>query len=205
MISYYFIQILFDKSGIVLQKVFQFIEDSQKVGESCLVHSEKGQSRSSCVIVAYLIKKYNWCLYKALEYLNSRRPDLEIRASFFQQLNYLESRLIEKTSTKFSQGWNSSYFISLEEKVVRNTYLNGQNGKVEDIGKSIYKVGNFMKHPGEKSKSKLKWRDENMQDKSQLISLVIPNKFSKQLKNYRQLQNVQKTILNVARKNIRSN
>ena len=36
------------------------------------------------------MKKYKWCLYKTLEFLNSRRPDLEIRATFFQQLTSLE-------------------------------------------------------------------------------------------------------------------
>ena len=51
---------------------------------------------------------------------------------------------------------------------MRNTYLNGQNGKVEDIGKSIYKVNNFMKHPGKKTQCKLKWRDQNMQDKKKI-------------------------------------
>jgi len=55
-----------------------FIESSYERGESCLIHSERGQSRCSCLVAAYLIKKYKWSLYKSLEFLNSRRPDLEI-------------------------------------------------------------------------------------------------------------------------------
>jgi hypothetical protein len=51
------------------------------------------------------MKKYNWTLYKTLEYLNSRRPDLEIRASFFYQLNALETKLSKLTSRR-TASWN---------------------------------------------------------------------------------------------------
>jgi len=78
----------------------------------------------------------------------------------------LETRLSEKITTKFSQGWNNPTFISLEEKVVRNTYLNGQNGKVEDINKSIYKLSNLNKQQSDRNRAKLKWRDEAMKDKN---------------------------------------
>ena len=77
------IQILFDEKDENLNKIFTFLEDCFSLGESSLVHSVRGQSRSCCVLAAYFMKKYNWTLYKTLEYLNSRRPDLEIRASFF--------------------------------------------------------------------------------------------------------------------------
>ena len=50
--------------------------------ESVLVHSVRGQSRSSSVICSYIMRKYRWSLLKTLEFLNSRRPDLEIRATF---------------------------------------------------------------------------------------------------------------------------
>jgi hypothetical protein len=50
-----------------------------------------------------LMSRYNWSLYKTLEFLNSRRPDLEIRASFFYQLNTLETKLENKNRTA---SWN---------------------------------------------------------------------------------------------------
>ena len=52
--------------------------------ESILVHSVRGQSRASCVIACYLMRKYKWSLLKTLEFLNSRRPELEIRATFIK-------------------------------------------------------------------------------------------------------------------------
>jgi hypothetical protein len=39
------------------------------------------------------MQKYRWTLFKTLEFLNSRRPDLEIRAAFINQLSEFERRL----------------------------------------------------------------------------------------------------------------
>lgn len=65
-----------------INEIFDFIENAENDYESVLVHSVRGQSRASCVIAAYMMKKYKWSLLKTLEFLNSRRPDLEIRATF---------------------------------------------------------------------------------------------------------------------------
>lgn len=74
-------------------EIFEFIEETLEKSESVLIHSSRGQSRASAVIAVYLMKKYRWTLLKTLEFLNSRRPDLEIRASFIQQLNMFENYL----------------------------------------------------------------------------------------------------------------
>jgi len=57
------------------------------------VHSVRGQSRATCALAAFIMKKYRWSLLKTLEFLNSRRPDLEIRATFIHQLSAFEQRL----------------------------------------------------------------------------------------------------------------
>jgi hypothetical protein len=38
------------------------------------------------------MRNYRWSLLKTLEFLNSRRPDLEIRATFIKQLSDYEIR-----------------------------------------------------------------------------------------------------------------
>ena len=70
-----------------------------------LVHSVRGQSRATCALAAYIMRKYRWSLLKALEFLNSRRPDLEIRAIFIHQLSAYEQRLQAKFNGKFSSAW----------------------------------------------------------------------------------------------------
>ena len=58
-------QILFDAAkDETTNQIFDFIEDAVNKAESVLVHSLRGQSRSSCVIAAYLMRKYRWSLFK---------------------------------------------------------------------------------------------------------------------------------------------
>lgn len=73
---------LLDPKDEATDAIFEFIEEAIEVTESVLVHSVRGQSRATCVLAAYIMRKYKWSLLKALEFLNSRRPDLEIRESF---------------------------------------------------------------------------------------------------------------------------
>jgi protein-tyrosine phosphatase len=58
------------------------MEQASERSESVLVHSVRGQSRAASVIAVYLMRKYRWTLLKTLEFLNSRRPDLEMRTTF---------------------------------------------------------------------------------------------------------------------------
>ena len=77
-------QLLFDQTDRTTNEIFNFIEEAMEQYESILVHSVRGQSRASCVIASYLMRKYRWSLLKTLEFLNSRRPELEIRATFIK-------------------------------------------------------------------------------------------------------------------------
>ena len=75
-------QILFDKQDKTTRQIYDFIEQAARKSESVLVHSVKGQSRAASVLAVYLMRKYRWSMIKTLEFLNSRRPELEIKASF---------------------------------------------------------------------------------------------------------------------------
>ena len=125
-------QILFDTKERVTEEIFNFVEEALQKTESVLVHSVRGQCRSSCVLAAYFMRKYRWTLFKTLEFLNSRRPDLEIRASFIQQLSSYEGRLIHNGLGPKSGDWTElsegQAHIESEELLLRNTYLNAQMG-----------------------------------------------------------------------------
>jgi protein-tyrosine phosphatase len=79
-------QVLFDSQDKTTRQIFEFIESAAKKSESILVHSVRGQSRAASVLACYMMRKYRWSMIKTLEFLNSRRPELEIKASFIQQL-----------------------------------------------------------------------------------------------------------------------
>jgi protein-tyrosine phosphatase len=63
-------------------EIVKFIDEAVLQGTSALIHSVRGQSRASVIGILYFMEKYQWCLLKALEFINSRRPDLEMRANF---------------------------------------------------------------------------------------------------------------------------
>ena len=101
--------------------------------ESVLVHSVRGQSRAASVLAVYLMRKYRWTLLKTLEFLNSRRPELEIRGTFIQQLQDYEQRLIRQGLEPLSSTWTEISLskvpgcpseIQHEELILRNTFIN---------------------------------------------------------------------------------
>lgn len=75
------------------------------------------------------MKKYKWSLYKSIEYLNNRRPDLEIRASFINQLSKYEKRLYQRFKGIQTENWtelSSRPGLESEELIITNTFLNSQ-------------------------------------------------------------------------------
>jgi len=52
-----FPKIIFDEKNEIIHEIFKFIEETTTTGESCLVHSVRGQSRSCCVLAAYFMRK----------------------------------------------------------------------------------------------------------------------------------------------------
>lgn len=148
-----------EEMAINTREIFDFIEDTLNKSESILVHSARGQSRASTVISIYLMKKYSWTLLKTLEFLNSRRPDLEIRASFIQQLNCFENYLMKLSMGPRTHDWNqiteNTFYIENEELLLRNTFLNAKMGPL--VNYNEYHQG----HNKPKIKRSLVWADEN--------------------------------------------
>ena len=57
--------------------------------ESLLVHSITGMNRSVLVISAFLMIKYHWSLKKSLEFIKTRKSNLEVKNDILEQLvNY---------------------------------------------------------------------------------------------------------------------
>jgi protein-tyrosine phosphatase len=68
------------------ETTFDFIENVAK-DKAVLVHCVVGASRSSSVVIAYLMKKNNWDVNTALEYARSRRSVVKPNAAFLKQLH----------------------------------------------------------------------------------------------------------------------
>jgi len=175
-------QVLFDPEDNITNEILNFIDEALQNGESCLIHSIRGQSRASVALSVYFMQKYRWSLYKTLEFLNSRRPDLEIRASFVSQLADFEQKLIAQNRGPQTGNWNEvantkitldkNLFFPDEELLLRNTFLNAQMGARKTINPSQQ-----IEQAKESSKvdeintsesvhqSKLKWIDNETNNK----------------------------------------
>ena len=119
---------LLDQKDEASNAIFEFIEEALEATESVLVHSVRGQSRATCALAAYIMRKYKWSLLKSLEFLNSRRPDLEIRATFINQLSAYEARLQNRLNSQITSKWeelsNVKPTFACEELLLRNTFVN---------------------------------------------------------------------------------
>jgi len=69
-------------------------------------------------------------MIKCLEFLNSRRPDLEIRVTFIRQLGEYEQRLSARNFGPMTVGWNDlshkNMYLESEELLIRNTFMNAK-------------------------------------------------------------------------------
>ena len=120
-----------------------------------LIQSIKAQNRGCFVIGAWLMRRYRWSFLKTLEFLNSRRPDLEMRPSFLRQLQMYEGSLTARGLGPKTQKWTEisdtvTYHLENDELILRNTFLNSQAGPVFN---DYTNINNICK------KDKLAWRD----------------------------------------------
>ena len=143
-----------DAEDTVIDECYIFIECALKEYEGVLIHSVKGQSRACAILTAYIMRKYRWTLLKSLEFLNYRIPDIEIRATFINQLAAYENRLIVRKLEPKTSTWNEVFDkdtnqFENEELMLRNTYLNSQMGPIAN-----FDVEEYQKN------TKIKWADE---------------------------------------------
>lgn len=75
---------------IYFNKSFEFIRDCHKKNGKVLVHCHAGVSRSSTIVIAYLMKKYKKPFYKTLKYIQSIRGVVNPNEGFRLQLECYE-------------------------------------------------------------------------------------------------------------------
>lgn len=76
--------------------------------------------------------RYHWSLYKTLEFLTSRRSDLEIRTSFYHQLLDLESRVFQGDANVTVNWQEIGEQGDHEEVILRNTFLNARSAPFDE-------------------------------------------------------------------------
>ena len=102
-------QVIFPEQSQVMTKAFNFIDSALQKGNSVLVHSNRGQSRSGCIILSYLMQKYSWSVNKSLSFLQTRKPNIRLRQNFIRQLHEFEENLKIKNNISLSEYWDGSF------------------------------------------------------------------------------------------------
>jgi Dual specificity phosphatase, catalytic domain len=86
--------LLFDPNGfIVVDQIATFIDEATDKGDSVLICSTQGQSRCIACVASYLMHKYRWSAHKSLQFVEAKRPDMELQPSFLRQLEDVDKRL----------------------------------------------------------------------------------------------------------------
>ncbi|CAD8061285.1 unnamed protein product [Paramecium primaurelia] len=70
----------------VFERSFLFIEKALKSQQNVLVHCAAGISRSATLVLAYLMKSYQYTVEQALRYLKQKRPYVRPNPGFLLQL-----------------------------------------------------------------------------------------------------------------------
>lgn len=75
---------------------FAFIDQSLETGGAVLVHCFAGVSRSSSIVIAYLMKKKGWPAYVAYQLVKQRRSICQPNNGFLTKLMAYEEQLIQE-------------------------------------------------------------------------------------------------------------
>jgi len=73
-----------------METAFQMIDRARAGGHACLVHCRNGMSRSTSVVIAYLMRHFKMPLLEAFNFVRERRPCTSPNPSFMRQLAAFE-------------------------------------------------------------------------------------------------------------------
>jgi len=83
-----------------LTDAVDFIIQAQKRGSRCLVHCQRGISRSASMVIAYGMKAHGWTLERSFSYVKARRQIVKPNQGFWRQLQHYETVLLSRGNIK---------------------------------------------------------------------------------------------------------
>jgi protein-tyrosine phosphatase len=150
-------QILLDSNEQIVDKIMRFIAESLSRGEGLLIISVKGKNRCCIVVVIYLMKKYNWSVDKCIQFIKSKKEDIEIEPYFVEQLKEYEKKLNIKTNT-----WKDISNKENDENLLRNTYVNGLPVKqLDSIGIDFIDNNKMNEKVNKKKNVHINWAERD--------------------------------------------
>jgi hypothetical protein len=139
-----------------VDSIYNFVTTALSDYKGVLIHSVNGKNRCCVAALLVLMQRFRWGLIKTLEFLNHKKPGLEMTATLLKKLLLFETTL-EKDKVGFlSKDWNTTFKQGLyyeEEKLIHNSYSNSLKAPV--LNKFIPTV------PSKKKHHTLRWIDHD--------------------------------------------
>lgn len=70
-----------------MRRIYRFVEEAVSQCTTCLVVSFKNKCATVVICLIYLLLKYKWDLKVALQFINSRKIDIEITKQIIKSLS----------------------------------------------------------------------------------------------------------------------
>ncbi|GBL76593.1 Protein phosphatase Slingshot [Araneus ventricosus] len=123
MFDYQNIRVYDDESTEILHywdKTYRYIRRAKDEGSKVLVHCKMGISRSASVVIAYVMKAYDWDLQRALEFVKTKRGCIKPNSGFLKQLEIyqgiLDARQMKenlRSHKLFESLWHKAKFLCI--------------------------------------------------------------------------------------------
>ncbi|ESQ33235.1 hypothetical protein EUTSA_v10005655mg [Eutrema salsugineum] len=82
-----------NEKALEFDSAIHFLEECENEKSRVLVHCMSGRNRSPAIVIAYLMKRKRWSLAESYQWVQNRRPSIDISTEFQQQLREFEKRL----------------------------------------------------------------------------------------------------------------
>lgn len=107
------------------ESLYGFIEEATRSYSSCLIVSVNNTCATVVVACVYLLLKYKWSIQNSIQYIHSRKPNIQLTKPVLEQMRKIEEiyrkRLtLISESIKIREDWSIPKEISnpLEDKLL---------------------------------------------------------------------------------------
>lgn len=125
------------------------------------------------MVICFLMARYQWSFNKTLEYLDSKRSNLEIKGNYFNPLQAITANF--ERYNDISGSWHNDYKSSPryreEELIMTNTFLNTQKIKLNWLVLDYFIKKKRNKTCDKKIRKVVKWADRIKKEKKKAKSV----------------------------------
>ncbi|XP_054718853.1 uncharacterized protein LOC129228211 [Uloborus diversus] len=140
MFDYQNIRVYDDESTEILHywdRTYRYIRRAKDEGSKVLVHCKMGISRSASVVIAYVMKAYDWNLQRALEFVKTKRGCIKPNSGFLKQLEIYQG-ILDASKQRHNSLWRSKSETNLKSSSKPKKKLDDKKSKMREKSESLH-------------------------------------------------------------------